>query len=103
MCQNIHLEAFIPGTLIVIITRNVAASHLNSHDDEKYHTHTFYQPVIKYLVLVDHCDVMGEPIQHTRALEMEAFTFTFITAHITAPNVHDDLHLNFKINMVNRL
>ena len=29
--------------------------------------------------------------------------FTFIMAHITAPNVHDGLHVNFKINLVNRL
>ena len=73
-----------------------------SHSDDKCYLDTAYHLVIKHLLFDDHYGVTGKSIQHTRVMEVEAFTFTFIMAHITAPNVHDGLHVNFKINLVNR-
>ena len=73
-----------------------------SHSDDKCYLHTAYHFVSKHLLFADHYGVIGEPTQHTRVMEVEAFTFTFIMVHITT-SIHDGPHFSFKINFVNRL
>ena len=73
-----------------------------SHSDGKCYLDTAYHLVIKHLLSDDHYGVTGKPIQHTRVMEVEAVTFTFLMVHITT-SIHDGPHFSFKINFVNRL